>query len=745
MTPSLSSPICVLVPLNAAALLFSIYCLFCAFNIVKTTTDKEAKTNFRENLSAKYPAAKCPEGIRFPCACSTAGGDKLAVRCAGANSLEHILFALGPLRERPNLQLDLLRLEHTPIPVLYLDSLRALPPIRRLQLHNNSMAHVLLHHHPVHYISRHSISLLDSLEELAITSNELAHFVHFSPAISPLRSLRSLSLSANRLAEVPAHIFLHFHSRNRIEQLDLSGNSLRDRSIPPEAFLGLGSLQKLSLDKNLLSTVPVKALNELGDSLEELYLAANRIQEMPSGDALALPRLKTLSLDANGISSIDGEFFRTIPSLFYLYLSNNRFAVIAPQMFAFIRELKVLSMNQNPISQLDSQTFKMIPSLLRLELCQCRIALIDDDTFGAVPKLQFVHLGDNKMSRIGWTHFAGKLQFLVSLDLSNNLISHIDPLAFANLAQLQSLDLSGNRVESMAKNTFDGTFLGPNSLSNSRELNLIGNPLDCRSLDGMEWTLAVAEGVTLRGSCEKPAELNGVPLASKQLLIDWWTTERSNGSSSTTSASNGNGSSSSSTWSSTTTAAATTPPDAARGRGALGERRTMAKPIRKVPPSSSVPSPSPTATGHETKFEQSQDKEQQQQQNYANIAVLVLVIVLIVIGTLLATFLCSRQLTVTVPPGNGCPFSTNSRRIPGKKVTSLCWDKLKKQQHYAPPAMLNTLNVLDLPNRGRRCECVHNCAMFSNLELELYPQLNHYHQSQLHQKQWRVQRETFWF
>lgn len=172
--------------------------------------------------------------------------------------------------------------------------------------------------------------LLDTLEELAITANSLSNFGDFSPALAMFRSLRSLSLSANKLAAVPPHTFLRFHSRNQIEELracwgsnifvgqstlfrlDLSDNLFGDDDsdgLPVEAFLGMASLRKLSLDRNQLRRIPAGACNELGDSLEELYLGANQIESLmgeEDEELLALPRLRTLGMDANKVIRLIG-------------------------------------------------------------------------------------------------------------------------------------------------------------------------------------------------------------------------------------------------------------------------------------------------------------------------------------------------------------------------------------------------------------------------------------------------------
>jgi Leucine-rich repeat (LRR) protein len=95
--------------------------------------------------------------------------------------------------------------------------------------------------------------------------------------------------------------FFHLFVTPIYGRLDLSANWLSEGGLPSDAFLGLESLQRLSLDKNQLSRVPTEAIGELADSLEELFLSANQIDQIQPGQIPPLPRLKSLGMDANQV------------------------------------------------------------------------------------------------------------------------------------------------------------------------------------------------------------------------------------------------------------------------------------------------------------------------------------------------------------------------------------------------------------------------------------------------------------
>uniref|UniRef100_A0A914M580 Uncharacterized protein n=1 Tax=Meloidogyne incognita TaxID=6306 RepID=A0A914M580_MELIC len=417
--------------------------------------------------------------------------------CSEGQPFEQILDFLQPFMERPNIKIEFLRIENTPIPELSVDTLASLP-IRHLILRNNTLSHFKILSSSSTEFSITS-TLFDNVEQLEIQNNEIEN-IQDCPALTFFTNLQSLSLAGNKITEILDNTFAYFNSRKTLQQLDLSENLLSDTSINSKAFVGLEFLQKLFLDKNQLNKLPTKAIAKLSDSLQELFASANQIDSLEPGDIPPLPRLKSLGLDVNQISQLNSNIFTSIPSLWYLYLSQNQFTFIPSSIFASIPELKVLSMGGNPIERIEDNSFSFANSLLRLDLSHCKINYLNN-CFSPISRLQFINLRGNKIKFISNELFGGensKLEFLVSIDLGQNQIEKVDNFAFAGLPQLQSVDLSYNQLETFDPNTFRGTFLQSENTANVQILDLTGNPINC-SPNRTDWIFSLRGKVRILG------------------------------------------------------------------------------------------------------------------------------------------------------------------------------------------------------------------------------------------------------
>uniref|UniRef100_A0A1I8BFY0 LRRCT domain-containing protein n=1 Tax=Meloidogyne hapla TaxID=6305 RepID=A0A1I8BFY0_MELHA len=460
----------------------------------------------------KIKAEKCPINTQFksPCSCVSMNTQGFGIICSEGQTFEEILDSLQPYMERPNIKIEFLKIENTPIPELSVNTLAYLP-VRHLILRNNTLSHFQVLTESSSELSISS-KLYDNVEQLEIQNNEITN-IEDCTALTFFTNLQSLSLAGNKINEILENTFIYFNSRKTLKQLDLSENLLSDNSINSDAFIGLEFLQKLSLEKNRLNKLPTKALSILSDSLEELFLSANQIDKIEIGDIPSLPRLKSLGLDVNQISHLNSNIFNSIPSLWYLYLSQNQFTSIPSSIFGSIPELKVLSMGGNPIERIEDNSFLFANSLLRLDLSQCKINYLNN-CFSPISRLQFINLRGNKIKYISNKLFGeenSKLSFLVSIDLAQNEIEKVDKLAFAGLNQLQSIDLSYNKIKTFDSNTFRGTFL--QTANAAQLLDLIGNPINCNP-NNLDWLISLRGKIRIQGRCPgEEQNMEGVELA----------------------------------------------------------------------------------------------------------------------------------------------------------------------------------------------------------------------------------------
>ncbi|XP_034724848.1 extracellular matrix protein 2 [Etheostoma cragini] len=140
---------------------------------------------------------------------------------------------------------------------------------------------------------------------------------------------------------------------------------------------------------------------------------------------LAIPELRSLSLEGNNISSIPAEAFNGIPNLEWINLKKNKltFAGIDAKAFRGLKMLRRL--------YLDGNLLEAVPAYLP-------------------PTLQELKISENKLRGIN-KHSFQELSSLVILELEGNLLSegNVDPLAFAPLKQLSYLRLGRNHFRTV--------------------------------------------------------------------------------------------------------------------------------------------------------------------------------------------------------------------------------------------------------------------------------------------------------
>lgn len=113
--------------------------------------------------------------------------------------------------------------------------------------------------------------------------------------------LESISLVSGKLKEIPQKAFTGLV---KLIALDMESNEISD--LPSYSFYGL-HLIKLNVKGNRIQKVSEYAFAGLEDSLSELDMAENKLQQFPMMALRRLERLRLLRLAWNEISSIPGD------------------------------------------------------------------------------------------------------------------------------------------------------------------------------------------------------------------------------------------------------------------------------------------------------------------------------------------------------------------------------------------------------------------------------------------------------
>ncbi|XP_044306180.1 tsukushi [Varanus komodoensis] len=153
----------------------------------------------------------------------------------------------------------------------------------------------------------------------------------------------------------------------------------------------------------------------------------------------------------------------------YLDLSSNHLESINESMLTGpgYTTLVSLDLSYNKISKILSTTFSRLRYLESLDLSHNSLVALPDECFSRSP-LGDIDLSNNLILEIAMDVFASKGQGKpINVDLSHNLISRVSRHQSKVIPNIQSLNLSGNRLKSIPN--LQGIPL--------RYLNLDGNPL----------------------------------------------------------------------------------------------------------------------------------------------------------------------------------------------------------------------------------------------------------------------------
>ncbi len=137
-----------------------------------------------------------------------------------------------------------------------------------------------------------------------------------------------------------------------------------------------------------------------------------------------IQNIESLSLHGNAIKKINSYSFAGIPKLQTLALNNNGLTseVIAPNAFARLNNLKLLYLNDNPLQSISRIQLAGLTNLRTINLHKAGLKSINKDTFELTPHVELINLNDNQLT-------------------------DFDPAIIASLSKLRGLNLKNNPID----------------------------------------------------------------------------------------------------------------------------------------------------------------------------------------------------------------------------------------------------------------------------------------------------------
>ncbi|XP_011500734.1 PREDICTED: chaoptin [Ceratosolen solmsi marchali] len=310
-------------------------------------------------------------------------------------------------------------------------------------------------------IRRGTFSILGrTLLHLDLSSNELLHFE--DGALIEMVNLLTLNISHNNLQRLNSDVF---KDAIKLQQLDISSNFLK--YFPLDALHYSKGITFLNISNNLITELDDAHLSNL-KNLEFLDLSRNNIGRLSTNAFITSTSLIQLDLSFNALRAIEEASFGGLTNLQYLSLRDNNILLMPSASLARLPSLMHLNLEFNRIAVITSEILRTsVPHLTSFSLKHNLMRELPPRLFYHFNKLDSLELSGNMISEIDRQSFVGIEDTLTYLDLSANQISIIDELPLKNLVSL-------NLADNLLKKISPGIFKHFNQL---QYLNISNNPL----------------------------------------------------------------------------------------------------------------------------------------------------------------------------------------------------------------------------------------------------------------------------
>lgn len=295
------------------------------------------------------------------------------------------------------------------------------------------------------------------LKILSLAQNRIKVINHdsFSSNLMTKRNLNTLiklDLSYNGLKEINPAAFLNLN--NSLKTLKLQNNEINSFNL---RFLSyLSSLVELNLAFNVITGLPENTFIQL-NKLEVLELQGNSIKFTESSRNIlnGLMSLRRLNLARNNFEHLPNKMFVPVNNLKSLYLDKNPIINLNRQSFDGIYQtLKNISLQNVELKSSDLEALRNFNGLERVKLGLNKIDELDwnifDRSHATISTLELrknqienMYHSECKRMKSEWD-CEKKMDKLVELDLSNNKLCSFDGKMLKKMPHLKSLSLSHN-------------------------------------------------------------------------------------------------------------------------------------------------------------------------------------------------------------------------------------------------------------------------------------------------------------
>ncbi|XP_077573215.1 leucine-rich repeat-containing protein 7 isoform X3 [Stigmatopora nigra] len=240
-----------------------------------------------------------------------------------------------------------------------------------------------------------------------------------------------LDYSHCSLQQVPKEIFSF---ERTLEELYLDANQIEEL---PKQLFSCQALKKLSMPDNDLSNLPTTIASLV--NLKELDISKNGIQEFPD-NIKCCKGLSVVEASVNPITKLPDGFTQLL-NLTQLFL-NDAFLEYLPANFGRLSKLRILELRENHLKTMPKSIHRLT-QLERLDLGSNEFSEVPE-VLEQIHNLKELWMDNNSLQSIPGS--LGKLRQLRYLDLAKNRIENLD-MDISGCEALEDLLLSSNMLQ----------------------------------------------------------------------------------------------------------------------------------------------------------------------------------------------------------------------------------------------------------------------------------------------------------
>ncbi|ALC45109.1 CG5195 [Drosophila busckii] len=239
--------------------------------------------------------------------------------------------------------------------------------------------------------------------------------------------------------------------KSKIDELVLENNQL---PALPGRFFGNLQVVRLMLRYNSIERVSNGWLNELENSLVEIFIVEPQLRSIPVESLNGMINMLAITIQSDELKHLPD--FSGLLSLTYLSVQSASLTTLPVHSFRHLPKLQHIHIQGGSgLTRLEAGLFDGLISLKNLDLSRNALNWIHLRALSRLPNLLSLKLSYNQISDVGMIgRIVKDLEHLKKLRLDHNAINIIEDGSFVDLPNLSELHLNDNRITELQYGAF---------------------------------------------------------------------------------------------------------------------------------------------------------------------------------------------------------------------------------------------------------------------------------------------------